>query len=65
MFSKEEFQHHLVPNLVSLRLEEIARRNIQIMDVSSLETVSSTFSLSLSLLKTLMFLSKKMKTLMF
>jgi hypothetical protein len=47
MFSKEEFQHHLVPNLVSLRLEEIARRNIQIMDVSSLETVSSTFFLSL------------------
>jgi hypothetical protein len=36
-----------VPNLVSLRLEEIARRNIQIMDVSSLETVSSTFFLSL------------------
>jgi hypothetical protein len=63
MFSKEEFQHHLVPNLVSLRLEEIARRNIQIMDVSSLETVSSTFfSLSFENSHVLV---EKMKTLMF
>jgi hypothetical protein len=64
MFSKEEFQHHLVPNLVSLRLEEIARRNIQIIDVSSLETVSSTFSLSLSFENSHV-LVEKMKTLMF
>ncbi|KAK3118967.1 hypothetical protein QOZ80_9BG0711530 [Eleusine coracana subsp. coracana] len=45
----KEFQHLVIcmPNLVSLRLEEIPRRNIHLMDVSSLETASIyLFSLS-------------------
>jgi hypothetical protein len=45
----EGFQHLVIhmPNLVSLCLEEIPRRNIQLMDVSSLETASIyLFSLS-------------------
>jgi hypothetical protein len=38
----EGFQHLVIhmPNLVSLSLEEIPRRNIQLMDVSSLVTAS-------------------------
>uniref|UniRef100_A0A0A9ADU6 FBD domain-containing protein n=1 Tax=Arundo donax TaxID=35708 RepID=A0A0A9ADU6_ARUDO len=45
----KEFQHLMIdmPNLIYLRLEEILRRNIHLVDVSSLET-ASIFLFSLS-----------------